>query len=204
MGVIDDLNIDPWVSNIKGDYVEIGVTGTNVAGFTYSDNYYPGKDGVWISDAVWAEQWMGASWADSLNARSYARNAAGDEATANLELNYGSLKGYYNAAYAGSATWLGVDRGAFVQQDADYANGNYILVQTWAKDAIQDRAGSKTEIKNGALDEYSARADAVMYSNGLRAAGASADSVRASAPYGSIYQLMWAYDYWGDTSQVST
>ena len=39
MGVIDDLNIDPWVSNIKGDYAEIGVTGTNVAGFTYSDNY---------------------------------------------------------------------------------------------------------------------------------------------------------------------
>jgi hypothetical protein len=34
-GVIDDLNIDPWVKNTKGDYAEIGVTGTNVAGLSY-------------------------------------------------------------------------------------------------------------------------------------------------------------------------
>ena len=30
-GVIDALNIDPWVKNTKGDYAEIGVTGTNLA-----------------------------------------------------------------------------------------------------------------------------------------------------------------------------
>jgi len=42
-GVIDNLNIDPWVKNTNGDYAEIGVTGTNLAGFSYSDNYYPGK-----------------------------------------------------------------------------------------------------------------------------------------------------------------
>ena len=36
VGVIDDLNIDPSVMNTKGDYAEIGVIGTNVAGFYYT------------------------------------------------------------------------------------------------------------------------------------------------------------------------
>jgi hypothetical protein len=97
-----------------------------------------------------------------------------------------------------------MDRGAFAQQTVDHATGNNILIQTWAKNTINDRAGSKTEIKNGVLNGYSAIADAVGYWNGPRAAGVQADWVSASAPYGSIYQLMWAYDYWGDTSQVST
>jgi hypothetical protein len=46
-------------------------------------------------------------------------------------------------------------------------------------------------------------ADAARYSNGLRAAGVEVDSARASAPYGSIQQIMAATDYWGDKSQVS-
>ena len=115
VGVIDDLNIDPWVQNTNGDYAEIGVTGTNVAGLSYSDNYFPVKDSVGVSDAVWAQQWIDASSADSLHAYARASNSAGDSAGADLDVKYGSLKGYYNAAYAGPASWLGIDRGAFVQ-----------------------------------------------------------------------------------------
>ena len=183
--------------------LKYGVTGTNVAGFTYRDNYYPGKDSVWISDAVWAEQWIGASGADSLHAYSYARNAAGDEAKADITIDHGSLSGYYNGAYAGPALWLGVDRGAFVGQTADYATGSNIQINTWARSAVNDRAGSGTEIKNGVLNGYSAIADAVRYTNGIRAAGVQVDRMSASAPYGSISQAMCAIDYWGDTSLVT-
>ena len=153
-GVIDNLNIDPWVENTKGDYAEVGVTGTNIAGFSYSDNYYPGKGDGWTSNAVSAQQWLSASSADSLHAYASASNAAGDKAGANLDLNYGSLKDYYNAAYAGAAPWLGVDRGAFVQQIANNAKGNYVLAQTWATDPTQDATGTFTEVNNGALTRY--------------------------------------------------
>ena len=203
-GVIDNLNIDPWVKNTNGDYAEIGVTGTNIAGFSYSDNYYPGKGDGWTSNAVSAQQWLSASSADSLHAYASASNAAGDKAGANLDLNYGSLKGYYNAAYAGAAPWLGVDRGAFVQQIADNAKGKYVLAQTWATDPTQDATGTFTEVNNGALNRYSAQANAVGYTNGLIATGVSLDSVSASAPSGSISQVMNTYDNKGDWAYVST
>ena len=203
-GVIDNLNIDPWVKNTNGDYAEIGVTGTNLAGFSYNDNYYPGKGDGWTSNAVSAQQWLSASSADSLHAYASASNAAGDKAGANLDLNYGSLKDYYNAAYAGAAPWLGVDRGAFVQQIADNAKGKYVLAQTWATDPAQDATGTFTEVNNGALNRYSAQANAVGYTNGLIATGVSLDSVSASAPSGSISQVMNTYDNKGDWSYVST
>ena len=203
VGVIDDLNIDPWVKNTKGDYAEIGVTGTNVAGLSYSDNYFPVKDSVGVSDAVWAQQWIGASSADSLNAYSYASNAAGDEAKAEITIDHGSLSGYYNAAYAGPAPWLGMDRGAFVQQKADHATGNSILINTWAKNVLNDRAGSKTEISDGVLNGYSALAYAVKNTNGPGTARVQVNQLSVSAPYGSIGQSMSAIDHWGDTSQVA-
>jgi hypothetical protein len=203
-GVIDNLNIDPWVKNTNGDYAEIGVTGTNLAGFSYSDNYYPGKGDGWTSNAVSAQQWLSASSADSLHAYARASNFAGDSAGADLNLNYGSLKDYCNAAYAGAAPWLGVDRGAFVQQIANNAKGNYVLAQTWATDPTQDATGTFTEVNNGALNGYSAQADAVRYTNGLIATGVSLDSVSASAPSGSISQIMNTYDNKGDWSWVGT
>ena len=203
VGVINDLNIDPWVMNTRGDYAEIGVTGTNVAGFAYSDNYYPGKGSGWVSHAVWAQQWLGASSADRLYAYSYASNAAGDEAKADIIIDHGSLSGYYNAAYAGPAPWLGMDRVASVQQTLSSATGNVILAQTWAVDSVGDAAGASTRVNQGTLYDYSVLANAARYSNGLRAAGVEVDSARASATYGSIQQIIAAVDYWGDTSQVS-
>ena len=201
--VIDDLNIDPWVKNTKGDYAEIGVTGTNIAGFTYSDNYSPIKNGVGVSDAVWAQQWVGASSADSLHAYARASNSAGDSAGADLDLKYGSLKGYYNAAYSGPAPWLGMDRVASVQQTLDSATGKEILAQTWAVDPVGDAAGSSTSVKQGTLYGYSVVANAAGYSNGLKAAGVSVDSMSASSTSGSINQIMAAYDSKGDASTVS-
>jgi len=202
-GVIDNLNIDPWVQNTNGDYAEVGVTGTNIAGFSYSDNYYPGKGSGWVSNAVWAQQWMSASSADSLHAYARASNLAGDSAEANLDLKYGSLNGYYSAAYAGPAPWLGMNRVASVQQTLDSATGSEILAQTWAVDPVGDAAGASTSVKQGTLYDYSVLADAARYSNGLRAAGVEVDSARASAPYGSIQQIMAAIDYGGDKSQVN-
>ena len=204
VGVIDDLSIDPWVKNTKGDYAEIGVTGTNVAGFTYSDNYYPIKNSVGVSDAVWAQQWMGASSADSLHAYARASNSAGDSAGADLSLSYGSLKGYYNAAYSGPAPWLGIDRIASVQQTLDSANGNEILATTWAVDPVGDAAGASTSVKQGTLYGYSVLANAAQYSNGLKAAGVSVDSMSASSTSGSINQIMNTYDNKGDWSWVGT
>jgi len=204
IGVIDDLNIDPWVMNTKGDYAEIGVTGTNVAGFYYTDNYYPGKGSGWVSNAVWAQQWLGASSASYLYAYSDARNAAGDKARTEMTINYGSLNDYYNSAYAGPASWLGMDRGAFVQQTAKSATGNNILAQTFTNDAPGDSAGSRTEVKYGSLTGYSALANGVRYWDGLRAAGVSVDWVSASAPSGSINQLTWAQDYRGNRVEVGT
>jgi hypothetical protein len=203
VGVIDDLNIDPWVQDTNGDYAEIGVTGTNVAGFTYSDNYYPVKDQVGVSDAVWAQQWIGASSADSLNAYSRASNSAGDRAGTDLNVKYGSVKGYYNAAYAGPAPWLGMDHVASVQQILDSANGNEILATTWAVDSTGDATGASTDVKQGSLYGYSVLADAARYSSGLNAAGVSVDSMSASSTSGSINQIMAAYDSKGDISTVS-
>jgi hypothetical protein len=202
--MIDDLNIDPWVMNTKGDYAEIGVTGTNIAGFTYSDNYYPIKNSVGVSDAVWAQQWIDATSADSLHAYARASNSAGDRAGADLDLKYGSLKGYYNAAYAGPAPWLGMDRVASVQQTLDSASGKEILATTWAADPVGDATGASTNVKQGTLYGYSVLADAARYSNGLQAAGVSVDSMSASAPSGSIYQIMNTYDNKGDWSWTST
>ena len=203
-GVIEELNIDPWVENTKGDHAEIGVTGTNVAGFSYRDNYHPGKGSGWASDAVWVEQWLGAISADSLQAHSYATNAAGDEANAEITISSGSLNGYYNASYAGPALWLGFDRGAFVQQIAGYAKGAHINVQTRTNNAPGDEAISITDVTNGALNGYSARANAVRYEDGLIAAGVSLDSLSASAHGGSITQAMHSYDNKGDISGVAT
>jgi len=202
VGVIDDINIDPWVKNTKGDYAEIGLTGTNIAGFIYSDNYYPVKNDVAVSDAVWAQQWLSASSADSLHAYARASNSAGDSAGADLNLKYGSLKGYYNAAYTGSAPWLGMDRVASVQQILDSANGNEIQAQTWAVDLVGDAAGALTDVKQGFLYGYSVLADAVRYSNGLNAVGVSVDSMSASAPSGSILQVMNTYDNKGEDSWI--
>ena len=204
VGVIDDLNIDPWVKNTKGDYAEIGVTGTNIAGFTYSDNYYPIKNSVGVSDAVWAQQWMGASSADSLHAYARASNSAGDSAGADLDLKYGSLDGYYNAAYSGAAPWLGMDRIASVQQTLDSAKGNEILATTWAVDPIGDAAGASTSVKQGTLYGYSVLANAAQYSNRLKATGVSVYSLSASAPSGSILNVMNTYDSKGDLSIGST
>jgi hypothetical protein len=113
------------------------------------------------------------------------------------------VKGYYNAAYAGPAPWLGMDHVASVQQTLDSANGNEIQAQTWATDPVGDAAGASTDVKQGTLYEYSVLANAAGYSNGLKAAGVSVDSMSASAPYGSIDQTMCAIDYWGDKSLVS-
>jgi hypothetical protein len=202
-GVIENLDIDPSVTNIYGDKAEIGVTGIHVIGLSYSDNYYPGKGSGWVSNAVWAQQWMSASSADSLHAYARASNLAGDSAEANLDLKYGSLNGYYSAAYAGPAPWLGMNRVASAQQTLDSATGSEILAQTWAIDPVGDAAGASTSVKQGTLYGYSVVADAARYSNGLRAAGVEVDSARASAPYGSIQQIIAAIDYWGDKSQVS-
>jgi len=202
-GIIDALNIDPWVRNTKGDYAEIGVTGTNVAGFTYTDNYYPIKNNVGVSDAVWAQQWLGASSADSLHAYARASNSAGDNAGADLSLSYGSLKGYYNAAYAGPANWLEMDRVASVQQTLDSANGNEILAQTWAVDSIGDAAGVSTDVKYGSLNSYSVLADAARYSDGLIAAGVSIDSMSASTN-GLVSQEIATWDNKGDRSWAGT
>lgn len=204
IGVIDDLNIKPWVMNRYGDYVEIFVQGTNVAGFSYRDNCFPGEGSGWISNAIFAEQWLGASWADSLYAHSFSKNIEGDVAKADITIDHGTLGGYHSSAFAGAALWLDVAHGAFAYQSADYATGNNILINTWAANSKNDRAGSQTEIKTGALDGYSALAEAVGYTDGLKAAGVQVDRMSASAPYGSISQTMVAIDKWGDTSQVST
>ena len=203
IGIIDELNIGPWVKNAKGDYVEIGVKGTNVDGFSYSDNYYHGKGSVWVSDAVWAQQRIDVSSADSFQAYARASNSAGDRAGADLNIKYGSLKGYYNAAYAGPAPWLGMDRVASVQQTLDSATGNEILAQTWATDHVVDAAGASTSVKQGTLYGYSVLAEAAGYSNRLKAAGVSVDSMSASSYSGSIYQLITSCDHKGDTSVVS-
>ena len=179
------------------------MTGTNIAGFTYSNNYYPIKNSVGVSDAVWAQQWIGASSADSLHAYARASNSAGDNAGSNLDISYGSLKGYYNAAYAGPASWLGIDRGAFVQQTLDRAEASKIVAKTWAVDPAGDAAGALTDVSNGELKDYSVLAASAGYSNGLKAAGVSVDSMNASSPSGSIYQVMNTYNSKGDTSTVS-
>lgn len=202
-GVIDDINIDPWVKNTKGDYAEIGVTGTNVAGLSYSDNYYPIKNSVEVSDAVWAQQWLSASSADSLHAYASASNSAGYKAGADLNVKSGSVKGYYNAAYSGPAPWLGMDRVASVQQILDTANGKEILATTWATDPVGDTASASTSVKQGTLYGYSVLADAAQYSSGLQAAGVSVDSMKASSSSGLINQVMTTYDSKGDTSIVS-
>jgi hypothetical protein len=75
---------------------------------------------------------------------------------------------------------------------------------TWTTNPLQDAAGTYTEVRNGALNEYSTRANAIEDPNGIRAAGVSLDSVSASAPSGSIVQTMNAFDNKGDYSKVST
>ena len=202
IGVIDDLNIDPWVKNTKGDYAEIGVKGTNVALSFYKDDYYPVKDGVGVSNAVWGQQWIDATSADFLHAYARASNSAGDCAGADLDVKYGSVKGYTNAAYAGSAPWLGMDRVASAIQTLDSASGNEILATTWAVDSSGDAAGASTTVKKGALYGYSVVADAGRYSNGLNAAGVNVDSMSASAPSGSILQTLTTHDSKGDLSLV--
>jgi len=210
VGVIDNLNIDPWVRDSNGDYAEIGVTGTNLAGYSYSDSFYPGQGSGWTSNGVAALQGISVSSADSLNAYALASNSAGDKAGASLSLLHGSLKNYYNAAYAGPASWLGIDKGAFVQQTLDNANGNAIQAQTWAIDPAGDAAGALTSVENGALNGYSVQSAAAQYSNGLSAAGVSVDSMSASVnpmtailPSGATNQVLDTYDSKGDTSMIS-
>jgi hypothetical protein len=96
-----------------------------------------------------------------------------------------------------------MNRVASAQQTLDSATGSEILAQTWAVDPVGDAAGASTSVKQGTLYDYSVLADAARYSNGLRAAGVEVDSARASAPYGSIQQIMAAIDYGGDKSQVN-
>jgi hypothetical protein len=204
VGVIDDLNIDHWVKNTIGEYAKIGVTGTNVAGFSYSDNYYPVKDNVGVSNAVWAEQWIGASSADHLDADSSASNAAGDKAATEMTIDHGSLNDYYNSAYAGPAPTLGMDRGAFAKQTVESAKGTNILAQTYSNDAPGDSAGSRTEVNYGSLTGYSALADGGRYLDGTRAAGVRVDSLSSDVSFGSMNQLIWSQNYKGDRAEVGT
>ena len=214
-GVIDNLNIDPWVENTKGDYAEVGVTGTNIAGFAYSYNVYPGEGSGWDSNGVSAQQWLAASSADSLHAYTLASNAAGDEAHSTMDVTSGSIGNYYSGAYAGSDPWSGYADGAYTQQIADYIKGNDVLAQSWTKNAnfLGDQASAKTEVVNGELVEYSDQADAIKYRGwygygyygyGPSAAGVRVNSLSASAPTGSIDQVQRASDYFGDTTEVST
>jgi hypothetical protein len=200
-GSLDELH---WVSNAWGDYAEVRAKVNNAASYSYSYNLFPGSGGGWWSGAVWAEEWLTATSADYINAYAYASNSAGDQAKAEMTVDHGSINGYYAAAYSGPAWWLGVDRGAFVQQTANKATGNNILAQTFTNDAPGDRAGSRTEVKSGTLNGYSARANGLRYQDGLRAAGVIVDFASASAPQGSINQLTWAQDYWGDRVEVGT
>jgi hypothetical protein len=212
-GVIDNLNIDPWVKNIKGDYAEVGVTGTNIAGFSYNSNVYPGEGSGWDSTGVWAYQSLSASSADYLHAYALASNAAGDEAHSTMDVTSGSIGNYYSGAYAGSDSWSGYAQGAYTQQIAKYINGNDILVQSWTKNAnsLGDQASAKTEVVNGDLVEYSDQANAVKYwgygyyyGYGPSAAGVSVNSLSASALTGTIDQILKASDYFGDTTETST
>ncbi|HPT19899.1 MAG TPA: hypothetical protein PLJ25_07525 [Methanothrix sp.] len=212
IGVIDDLNIDPWVKNTNGDYAEIGVTGTNIAGFSYSYNVYPGEGSSWDCNGVWAYQSLSANSADSLNAYSSAKNAAGDEAHTTLDLNRGSIGSYYSSAYAGSDSWSGYVKGAYAQQIAHYITGQNILVKSWTNNAnyLGDQAGARTAVNNGVLNRYSALANAVRYWYGWQygygpdAVGVRVDELSASAPDGSIDQHMWAKNYLGNIAEVST
>jgi len=203
-GIIDDINMQHRVTNTIGDHVAVGVTATNAKGFSYDYATAPGEGNVGSNDAVSAQQWLSASSVDSLNAYSHASNLAGDQADTNLNLNGGSLNGYYDAAYVGTSPWTGAYKGAFAQQTTDKAQGAYILAMTWTTNPLQDATGTYTEVRNGALNEYSTRANAIDDSNGVRAAGVSLDSVSASAPSGSILQIMNAFDNKGDYSRVST
>ncbi|MCJ7445990.1 MAG: hypothetical protein MUO26_15970 [Methanotrichaceae archaeon] len=204
-GIVNSIDIRHWVTNTRGDHATVGVRATNADSFWYIYGIYPGEGSGWNSGSVWAGEQLGASYADYINAYAFASNAAGDKAHADLEIRgSGSLNGYFVQAYAGPELDKGRSRTAFVQQSIGGATGDYILAQTWADNAVLDRAGSWTEVKYGTLDYYGAIANAVQSaSTGNRAAGTRIDYARASAPYGSISQGMWAYDYWGDHSRVS-
>ncbi|MCJ7445281.1 MAG: hypothetical protein MUO26_12290 [Methanotrichaceae archaeon] len=204
-GIVNSIDIQHWVTNTRGDHATVGVRATNADGFWYNYGVYPGEGGGWNSGSVYAGEELGISYADYINAYAFASNAAGDRAHTNLEIKgRGSLNYYLVQACAGAELDKGRSRTAFVQQVVGGARWDYILAQTWADNAVLDRAGSWTEVKYGTLDYYGAIANAVQSaSTGNRAAGTRIDYASASAPYGSISQGMWAYDYWGDNSKVS-
>jgi len=212
-GSIDELNIDPWVENTKGDYAEVDVTGSNLIGFSYNYNVYPGEGGGWGSDGVSAQQWLAATSVNSLHANTLARNADGDEAHATMDVIGGSIGSYYSGAYAGSDSWSGYVRGAYAQQIANHVTGNDISIQTCAKDANYwgEQAFAKTDVANGELIRYSALGNAVKYWGwygyggfGPSAVGVSVDSLSAFAPTGSINHVQSANNYFGDTAEIKS
>jgi hypothetical protein len=204
VGLGNDLDIQHWVTNAKGDHATAGFRTTNAASVSYDYTMYPGEGSVGWTGWVAAEQKLDVNSADYINAYAYASNAAGDEAYGNTEIYSGSLNGYFSSAYAGPASWLGIERGAFVYQTLDHASGDNIVVQTWANNVMGDNGRSQTEISNGDLYEYAALTSANLADNGLRAAGTQVYGESANAPYGSIQQNMWAYDNKGDWSVLST
>lgn len=201
-GVIDNLDLEHWVTNELGDSATVGMDAKNTVGLSYDSGIYPGEGDEWDSNCVWTWEKISVDTADYLNAYSTASNSAGDSASANMELYQGSLQGYYNAAYAGPALWLGLERGAFVQQTADYADGAYIHIQTETGNAARDEAIAVTNVANGVVNGYSAQANAVKYVNGDDAAGVLADSVDISVSNGALYHCMATSDNNGDTSSV--
>ena len=202
-GVIQDLELQHSVSNMLGDLASVGITANNVVGFYYNYDVHPGEGSGFSSNEVWAQQWLKFDSAENVKAYAKAKNSDRDEADATLEIDSGSLNGYYSAAYAGQASWLGINRGVFVQQIADHAQGKTILARTWAQDTKREETGTQTKVNSGTLIGYSAVSSTAQYTNdGHKAVGSRLDLASASALTGSIDQRMWAYDYWGDTSQV--
>ena len=202
-GVIDNIDINHWVKNAIGDLAWVGVQAKNAEGFSYRYSVHPDEGYANTNDAVWAEEWLDVNSASYIKAFSYASNTAGDNANAQMEITSGSLKGYHGAAYAGAAPWLGISRGAFVQQSADYATGNEILAETWSKNIVPDSASATSEVVKGTLEKYSSRAAGSKTTTNKVTCSANVDSMKASAPLGSIYNLMKSDCFLGDNSKVS-
>jgi len=203
-GVIDNIDINHWVKNAVGDVAGVGVQAKNADGFSYNYVIHPGEGSIGTSEAVWAEEWLSINTASYIKAFSYANNAIGDKACAEIVINEGSLKGYYGAAYSGAAPWLGISRGAFVQQMADYATGAEVVAQLKSQNIISDASTSYSRILIGNLDDYSARSESSKFTtSGKVTCSANLDLMKASAPEGSIYNLMQSDCFLGDNSRVS-
>jgi len=157
---VGDYENAHWVSNTDGSEARVGVNIDNAASYSYSYSLVPGAGGVWSAldyPYVEASQSLTVLNADQIKTFAEANTANGYHADVSATVEYGSLIGYSNRAFADGPEF------SYAEQACDSASGDSVIFESSASDENGDYVRTSMAVTNGEVSDYYNPAQAGSY-----------------------------------------